>query len=95
MLAEMTLLLRDKLLSKDVDWLAWEDPFLLSCDAAHLKIEREHSARETQKRLAYIVPTLRLLTDAMAVAGLQPAPPRARSETGSRNLHSVPGHPTI
>ena len=61
MLAEMTLLLREKLVSKDVDWLAWEDPFLLACDAAWLKIERENSPQETQKRLAYIVPTLQLL----------------------------------
>jgi len=63
MLAEMTLLLRDELVSKDVDWLAWEDPFLLSCDAIQLKVERENSAQETRKRLAYIVPTLQLLMD--------------------------------
>lgn len=65
MLAEMTLLLRDQLVSKDVDWLAWEDPFLFGCDAAQLKIEREASPLETQKRLAYIVPTLQLLTSAI------------------------------
>lgn len=63
MLAEMTLLVRDRLASIAVDWLAWEDPFLLSCDAAHLKIERENSAQETRKRLAYIIPTLKLLFD--------------------------------
>jgi hypothetical protein len=65
MLAEMTLLLRDKLVSKDVDWLAWEDPFLLGRDAVRQKIERENSPRETQKRLAYIVPTLKLIADAI------------------------------
>ncbi len=64
MLAEMTLLLRDKLVSKDVDWLAWEDPFLLGCDAAQLKIERENSPLEVQKRLAYIAPTLQAIADA-------------------------------
>ncbi len=64
MLSEMTLLLRDKLVSKDVDWLAWEDPFSFGCDAAQLKIEREHSPQETQKRLAYIAPTLQAIADA-------------------------------
>ena len=70
MLAEMTLLLRDKLASKAVDWLAWEDPFLLARDAAHLKAERENSPLETQKRLAYIVPTLQLIADAINDASL-------------------------
>jgi len=64
MLAEMTLLLRDNLVSKDVDWLAWEDPFLFGRDAAQFKLEREHSPQETQKRLAYIAPTLQAIADA-------------------------------
>ncbi len=64
MLGEMALLLRDKLVSKDVDWLAWEDPFLLVRDAVQLKIEREHSPQETQKRLAYIAPTLQAIANA-------------------------------
>ena len=58
MLAEMTLLVRDRLASVAVDWLAWEDPFLLSREATQLKIDRENSAQETLKRLAYITPTL-------------------------------------
>jgi hypothetical protein len=65
MLAEMTLLLRDKLASRAVDWLAWEDPFLLSCDATNLKAERENSPLETRKRLAYIVPTLQVIAGAI------------------------------
>lgn len=67
MLAEMTLLLRDKFVSKAVDWLAWEDPFLLARDAIQLKAERENSPLETQKRLAYIIPTLKLIADAGSV----------------------------
>ncbi|MBN2393940.1 MAG: hypothetical protein JXR84_24620 [Anaerolineae bacterium] len=66
MLAEMTLLLCDKLVSKDVDWLAWEDPFILGCDAVRLRIERENNPRETQKRLAYIMPTLQLIASAIS-----------------------------
>jgi hypothetical protein len=71
MLAEMTILLRDRLTSLDADWLAWEDPFLLGCDGTHLKTERENSPLETQKRLAYIIPTLQAIAGAIAVAGLQ------------------------
>jgi hypothetical protein len=67
MLAEMTLLLQDKLVSKAVDWLAWEDPYLLARDAAQLKAERENNPLETRKRLAYIVPTLQIILDAISV----------------------------
>jgi hypothetical protein len=61
MLAEIVLPIREKILVKDVDWLEWEDPFLLSCDGIALKAEREKSSLETQKRLAYIVPILQTL----------------------------------
>jgi hypothetical protein len=61
MLAEIVLPIRDKIMVKDVDWLEWEDPFLLSCDGLALKAERENSPLETHKRLAYIVPTLQTL----------------------------------
>ena len=61
MLAEMVLCLGDKIKIKDVDWLEWEDPFLLSRDTLEFKSERENSVAETQKRLAYIIPTLQAL----------------------------------
>jgi hypothetical protein len=51
--------------TKDVDWLAWEDPFLAGCDAFRLKRERERSLQETRKRFAYVIPMLQLL-DAVA-----------------------------
>ena len=66
MLAEITLALRGRLASIAVDWLAWEDPFLLERDAKYLKAERENSPLETQKRLAYIVPTLKVIADALS-----------------------------
>jgi hypothetical protein len=47
--------------TKDVDWLAWEDPFLAGRDACRLKREREGSLQETRKRLAYVIPMLQLL----------------------------------
>jgi len=56
MVAEMVLLLQPEIRTKDVDWLAWEDPFILSRDPEELKHKREISPEETQKRLSYAVP---------------------------------------
>lgn len=64
MIAEIPLLLREHMHTKDVDWLAWEDPFVLNRDARELKQERERSSEETRKRLAYVIPMLRLLDEA-------------------------------
>lgn len=61
MLAEMTLLLRATLHTQEVDWLAWEDPFVAAQPADALKREREASRLELRKRLAYVVPSLQLL----------------------------------
>ena len=61
MCAEMVILLQSKIQTKQVDWLAWEDPFIFSRDAQQLKSEREHSPQETRKRLSYAVPMLQLL----------------------------------
>jgi hypothetical protein len=60
-LAEMTLAIRDSVQMQEVDWLEWEDPFLLNCVGQALKLEREGSAQETEKRLAYIIPTVQTL----------------------------------
>ena len=56
MVAEMVLFLQHDIKTKEVDWLAWEDPFILSRDPEKLKHEREISPEETQKRLSYAVP---------------------------------------
>ncbi|MEZ4673867.1 MAG: hypothetical protein R2932_06425 [Caldilineaceae bacterium] len=53
LLPEMVLLLREQLQTKDVDWLAWEDPFLCNRDAATLRMERDHEPSETRKRLLW------------------------------------------
>ncbi len=58
MVGEMVLLLQDSIKTKEVDWLAWEDPFILSCDPSDLKKERENSPAETRKRLAYALPII-------------------------------------
>ncbi len=56
MVAEMILYLQSDIKTKEVDWLAWEDPFILSREAEELKSERENCPEETQKRLAYAMP---------------------------------------
>ena len=62
MVAEMIFYLQEDIQTRDVDWLAWEDPFLLERDPAELKFERENSLEETHKRLAYAIPMIETLT---------------------------------
>ena len=62
LVAELTLAGKDDIKTKDVDWLAWEDPFILNRNAEQLKMEQENSVAETQKRLNYVIPMLQLLT---------------------------------
>jgi hypothetical protein len=61
MIAEIVLLLQESIQTRDVDWLAWEDPFVYRRDPERLKAEREQSLAETHKRLAYVIPMLELL----------------------------------
>ncbi|MEZ4865162.1 MAG: hypothetical protein R3C14_27850 [Caldilineaceae bacterium] len=63
---ELVLLLQATIQTKEVDWLAWEDPFLLGRDAAQLRLEREQSVAETQKRLGYVLPMLQLIHESRA-----------------------------
>lgn len=58
-LIEVLLLLRPRLLTRDVDWLAWEDPFILARDADELRLERDQSHSETIKRLRGLLPFFR------------------------------------
>jgi hypothetical protein len=62
MVAEMVLHLQPNILTRDVDWLAWEDPFILGREAAELKRERETSLEETEKRLSYVLPMIDAMT---------------------------------
>ncbi len=61
MVAEMILHVQEDVKTREVDWLAWEDPFVLRRDADELKRERENSLTETQKRLSYVLPMAELL----------------------------------
>ena len=62
MVAEMIFYLQDHIQTREVDWLAWEDPFILRRDAAELKHERENSLAETNKRIRYALPMIETLT---------------------------------
>lgn len=62
MVAEMIFYLQPNIRTRDVDWLAWEDPFVLSREATELKRERETSQDETKKRLRYVIPMIDTLT---------------------------------
>ena len=62
MVAEMVLHAQADVKTREVDWLAWEDPFILGRDAGELKQERENSLAETRKRLAYVLPMVEMLT---------------------------------
>ena len=61
MVAELVLHVQADVKTRDVDWLAWEDPFILGQDAGELKQERENSLVETQKRLSYVLPMVEML----------------------------------
>jgi hypothetical protein len=66
MFCELVLALKDEIKTRDVDWLAWEDPFILGRDARQLKSEREQNPSETRKRLAYVILMLQLLYETAA-----------------------------
>jgi hypothetical protein len=61
MMVELLLLMLDELHTQDVDWLAWEDPFLSGQEAMQLKTSREASIPETRKRLGYILPMIQTI----------------------------------
>lgn len=61
MVAEMILHIQADVKTREVDWLAWEDPFILGRDAGELKLERENSLTETRKRVAYVLPMVEMM----------------------------------
>jgi hypothetical protein len=65
MVAEIIVQLYREIHTKDVDWLAWEDPFILGLPAEELKREREGSLEETCKRLSYALPMMDVLYKAL------------------------------
>lgn len=73
MLAEMIVLLSERIYTQEVDWLSWEDPFIYGRNPAKMKAEREASAEDMQKRLGYIIPMLEVLKDSKQKSGFMPS----------------------
>lgn len=61
MLAEIVLALQEEVKMRDVDWLEWEDPFLLNRLGQDLKGEREKNLDETEKRLLGAISQIQVL----------------------------------
>lgn len=64
---EIVLAQVDQWRTREVDWLAWEDPFILGRDPDALKQARERSPDEVRKRLGYVIPMLQMMLEASAV----------------------------
>lgn len=62
MVAEMVLHMQHHIQTREVDWLAWEDPFIYGRNPEELKAERENSVREYEGRLSYCLPMVDALT---------------------------------
>lgn len=60
-LAAIVLALKDELVTQEVDWLAWEKPFILGRDPDEARAAWEHDPADHEKRLAYTIPAVRLL----------------------------------
>lgn len=60
---EMVFLSKERLQTKEVDWLAWEDPFILGKDATQLKNEKEKDPLESEKRMSYVLPEIKYLLE--------------------------------
>jgi hypothetical protein len=69
LMAELIILLRNEIQTRDVDWLAWEDPFVLGRDPQLMKAERESSTAEVNKRLSYVLPMLEVLAESAGESG--------------------------
>ncbi|MGD8804705.1 MAG: hypothetical protein PVH65_02565 [Chloroflexota bacterium] len=63
-LAEIAVFFRDQIQTRDVDWLAWEDPFIYGRDPLEMKAEQEADPAQIRKRLSYVLPMLDVLSRA-------------------------------
>jgi hypothetical protein len=86
MLAEILLGLGERVSTRDVDWLAWEDPFISGREADGLRREREGSVWETRKRLSYVIPTLQVLAESVEALLIDPRPPAGGEGVGGRSV---------
>ncbi len=62
MVAEMVLQMQHHIQTRDVNWLAWEDPFMYQRDPIELKTEHEKNVDVYEGRLSYCLPMVDALT---------------------------------
>ena len=60
-LAQLMMFLRGQIITKSVDWLSWEDPFIFSKDPLQYQKERETNPAELEKRMSYVLPDIQYL----------------------------------
>jgi hypothetical protein len=61
MTSQLVFSFKDELNVKEVDWLSWEDHFILGKDPQLLKQERENDPMELEKRMGYVLPEIKYL----------------------------------
>ena len=61
LLAEIVVALAGTIVTRDVDWLAWEDPFIHGLDPEQARAAAERDPADHEKRLAYVGSMVRLL----------------------------------
>lgn len=61
LLAAIVLALKDEIVTREVDWLAWEDPFIMGRDAEELKAAQEANPADVERRLGYVTAMVKLL----------------------------------
>lgn len=59
--SQLVLSIKNLLITKEVDWLSWEDPFIFGKDPEQYKMERENSSEELEKRMSYVLPQIKYL----------------------------------
>lgn len=68
--AQLVFNVKDELQMKEVDWLAWEDPYIFEKSAEALKTERENDPKEIEKRMNYVLPEIKYLFEEYGNKGL-------------------------
>jgi hypothetical protein len=63
-MAQIIIPLIPELTVSEVDWLSWEDPYILDRDQAELKAERNQDLFDFRRRLEYALPALNLIHSA-------------------------------
>ena len=58
---QLIVALKDIVITKEVDWLSWEDPYIFGKDLKTYKIERENDPDETKRRMTNVIAEINYL----------------------------------